>query len=92
MAILAGISDRKSEVFMKEPLDAAAVRVFPPAVPLLTILLGVALKRLCPSKLKLNLSCLSRYGIGGAIVGVAVGIDEAIEWLEVRGLLKGRAS
>ena len=28
----------------------------------------------------------------GAIVGVAVGIDEAIEWLEVRGLLKGRAS
>ena len=57
---------------MKEPVDAAAVRIFPPAVPLLTILLGVALKRLCPSKLKLNLSCLSRYGIGGAIVGIAV--------------------
>jgi protein-S-isoprenylcysteine O-methyltransferase Ste14 len=57
---------------MKEPVDAAAVRIFPPAVPLLTILLGVALKRLCPSKLKFNLSCLSRYGIGGAIVGVAV--------------------
>lgn len=57
---------------MKEPVDAAAVRIFPPAVPLLTILLGVALKRLCPSKLKLNLSGLSRYGIGGAIVGIAV--------------------
>jgi protein-S-isoprenylcysteine O-methyltransferase Ste14 len=57
---------------MKEPVDAAAVRIFPPAVPLLTILLGVALNRLCPFKLKLNLSGLSRYGIGGAIVGVAV--------------------
>jgi hypothetical protein len=57
---------------MKEPVDAAPVRVFPPAVPLLTILLGVALNRLCPFKLKLNLSGLSRYGIGGAIIGVAV--------------------
>jgi hypothetical protein len=55
---------------MKEPSDAAAVRVFPPAVPLLTILLGVAFNRLCPFNLKL--SALSRYGIGGAIVGVAV--------------------
>ena len=55
---------------MKEPSDAAAVRVFPPAVPLLTILIGVALNRLCPFKLKL--SDLSRYGIGGAIIGVAV--------------------
>jgi protein-S-isoprenylcysteine O-methyltransferase Ste14 len=72
MAIPAGIADRKCEVVMKEPVDAAAVRIFPPAVPLLTILLGVALNRLCPFKLKLNLSSLSRYGIGGAIVGVAV--------------------
>jgi protein-S-isoprenylcysteine O-methyltransferase Ste14 len=55
---------------MKEPSDAAAVRVFPPAVPLLTILIGVALNRLCPFKLKL--SDLSRYGMGGAIIGVAV--------------------
>jgi len=51
---------------MKEPSDAAAVRVFPPAVPLLTILLGVAFNRLCPFNLKL--SALSRYGIGGAIL------------------------
>ena len=57
---------------MKEPVDAAAVRVFPPAVPLLTILLGVALNRVCPFKLKLKLSTLSRYGIGGAIIGIAV--------------------
>jgi protein-S-isoprenylcysteine O-methyltransferase Ste14 len=55
---------------MNEPSDAAAVRVFPPAVPLLTILIGVALNRLCPFKLKLF--GLWRYGIGGAIVGVAV--------------------
>jgi hypothetical protein len=55
---------------MKEPSDAAAVRVFPLAVPLLTILLGVAFNRLCPFNLKL--SALSRYGIGGSIVGVAV--------------------
>ncbi len=55
---------------MKEPSDAAAVRIFPPAVPLLTILIGVVLNRLCPFKLKL--SALSRYGIGGAITGIAV--------------------
>ena len=57
---------------MKEPLDAAAVRVFPPAVPLLTILLGVGLNRVCPFKLKLKLSTLFRYGVGGAIIGIAV--------------------
>ncbi|HEY5814405.1 MAG TPA: hypothetical protein VIT23_17330, partial [Terrimicrobiaceae bacterium] len=55
---------------MKIPSDAAAVRVFPPAVPVLTILIGVALNRLCPFKLKT--SDFSRYGIGGAIIGVAV--------------------
>ena len=55
---------------MKEPPDAAAVRIFPPAVPLLTILIGVGLNRLCPFKLKL--SAVSRYGIGGAIIGLAV--------------------
>ena len=64
------IAERKCEVFMKEPSNAAAVRVFPPAVPLLTILIGVALNCLCPFKLKL--SALSRYGIGGAIIGAAV--------------------
>ena len=57
---------------MKEPVDAAAVRVFPPAVPLLTILLGVGLNRVCPFKLKLKLSTLFRHGVGGAIIGIAV--------------------
>jgi protein-S-isoprenylcysteine O-methyltransferase Ste14 len=60
----------ESEVFMNDPSDAAAVRIFPPAVPLLTILLGEGLARLCPFKLKL--SALPRYGIGGAFIGIAV--------------------
>jgi protein-S-isoprenylcysteine O-methyltransferase Ste14 len=55
---------------MKKPSDAAAVRVFPPGVPLLTILLGVGLNRFCP--LKLKLSALPGYVIGGAIIGMAV--------------------
>jgi protein-S-isoprenylcysteine O-methyltransferase Ste14 len=55
---------------MKELPDVAAVRVFPPVLPLLTILIGVALNRLYP--LKLRLSALARYGIGGATIGVAI--------------------
>jgi protein-S-isoprenylcysteine O-methyltransferase Ste14 len=55
---------------MKEPSDAAAVRIFPPGVPLLTIMLGVGLNRCCPFKLKL--SALPAYVIGGAIIGVAI--------------------
>ena len=55
---------------MKEPPDVAAVRVFPPALPLLTILIGVALNRLYP--LKLRLSVRLGYGIGGAIIGLAI--------------------
>ena len=55
---------------MKGPSDAAAVRIFPPAVPLLTILIGVALNSLCPFKFRLP--ALSRYGIGGAVIGAAV--------------------
>ena len=57
---------------MKEPVDAAAVRVFPPAVPLLTILLGLGLNRVCLFKLNLKQSTLFRYGVGGAIIGIAV--------------------
>ena len=58
---------------MEEPRDAAAVRVFPPAVPLLTILIGVGLDRLWP--LGLGVSAPARYWIGGAIViGAIVGL------------------
>src|SRR5687768_7927484 len=52
--------------------DAAAVRVFPPAVPLLTILAGVALNRVIPLGLGLERSVPARYWIGGAIVISAI--------------------
>jgi protein-S-isoprenylcysteine O-methyltransferase Ste14 len=51
------------------------VRVFPPGVPLLTILLGVALKRLWPLELGSGLGIPARYWVGGMIVvGVFLGL------------------
>lgn len=35
---------------------------------------------------------LNAMRAAGAIIGVAIGIDEAIAWLEAHGLLRGRAS
>jgi protein-S-isoprenylcysteine O-methyltransferase Ste14 len=52
--------------------DAAAVRIFPPAVPLLTILVGVALNRLWPLDLGWLLPAPRRYWLGGAIVVGAI--------------------
>jgi protein-S-isoprenylcysteine O-methyltransferase Ste14 len=57
---------------MEEPRDAAAVRVFPPAVPLLTILTGVGLDYLWPLEFGFALSAPARYWIGGAIVVSAI--------------------
>jgi protein-S-isoprenylcysteine O-methyltransferase Ste14 len=57
---------------MEEARDAAAVRVFPPAVPLLTILIGVGLNRVIPLELGLERSVPARYWIGGAIVTLAI--------------------
>jgi protein-S-isoprenylcysteine O-methyltransferase Ste14 len=57
---------------MKEPSDAAAVRVFPPAVPLLTILTGVALHRVWPLELRLGLPPPASRWLGGAIIAGAV--------------------
>ena len=48
--------------------DAAAVRVFPPGVPLLTVLGGVGLQRVWPIDPGFQLPALLRYGIGGAVV------------------------
>ena len=60
---------------MEEPRDAAAVRVFPPAVPVLAILIGVGLDRLWPLGLGPELSAPARYWIGGAItVGAILGL------------------
>lgn len=48
--------------------DAAAVRIFPPAVPLLTVLIGVGLNRVWPIDLGFSLPTPERYWIGGVIV------------------------
>jgi protein-S-isoprenylcysteine O-methyltransferase Ste14 len=57
---------------MTDQKDAAAVRVFPPAVPLLTILLGVGLSRVWPLHLGFEVPPPARYWIGGLVVGAAV--------------------
>jgi protein-S-isoprenylcysteine O-methyltransferase Ste14 len=52
--------------------DAAAVRVFPPGVPLLTILVGVGLNRVWPLDPGLALPTPGRYWFGGLIVAGAI--------------------
>jgi protein-S-isoprenylcysteine O-methyltransferase Ste14 len=52
--------------------DAAAVRVFPPAVPLAAILLGVALQRLWPLSPGFEPAAHVRYAVGSALALAAV--------------------
>jgi protein-S-isoprenylcysteine O-methyltransferase Ste14 len=52
--------------------DAASVRIFPPGVPLVTVLAGVALNRLWPIDIGVELGAPERYWIGGAIIAAAV--------------------
>jgi protein-S-isoprenylcysteine O-methyltransferase Ste14 len=52
--------------------DAAAVRVFPPGVPLLAIALGIALQWLWPIDLGFELATPARWWAGGAIALGAV--------------------
>lgn len=55
--------------------DAAAVRIFPPAIPLLTVLAGVGLDWLYPMHLGFELGAPERYWLGGAIVvGALLGL------------------
>jgi hypothetical protein len=56
---------------MTEQRDAAAVRVFPPAVPALTILLGIALQRVWPIQVDQGMDPATRYWVGGLIVAGA---------------------
>jgi protein-S-isoprenylcysteine O-methyltransferase Ste14 len=51
--------------------DAADVRLFPPAVPILAILAGVALKRVWPIDVGVSVPAAWRYGLGGVIVTAA---------------------
>ncbi|MGB3625861.1 MAG: hypothetical protein WA989_08530, partial [Henriciella sp.] len=52
--------------------DAAAVRVFPPGVPLATILSGVVLMWLWPIRSGWMLPAPLRYVVGGAIILASV--------------------
>ena len=56
--------------------DSAAVRIFPPAVPLVTILLGEGLDRLWPLLgEETGLPAPLRYGLGGALmIGALLGL------------------
>ena len=56
---------------MPDQRDAAAVRVFPPAVPALTILLGVALQRLWPIQAAPGVDPSIRYWVGGLMIAGA---------------------
>jgi protein-S-isoprenylcysteine O-methyltransferase Ste14 len=57
---------------MRDERDAAAVRVFPPAVPVLTILLGIALQRAWPIQVNLGIAPAARHWVGGLIVVGAI--------------------
>jgi len=52
--------------------DSAAVRIFPPAIPVLLIALGVGLNRLLPFESPFELSTPFRYWLGGTIVACAL--------------------
>jgi protein-S-isoprenylcysteine O-methyltransferase Ste14 len=52
--------------------DAAAVRIFPPLVPLLTILVGIGLDQLWPIDPGFTFPAPERYWLGGLIVGGAL--------------------
>ena len=56
---------------MTDQRDAAAVRVFPPAVPAVTILMGLALQRLWPLKADLGMNRSTRHWVGGLIIAGA---------------------
>ena len=60
---------------MAEPSDAAAVRIFPPAVPLLTIALGIGLEHVWPLGVAESVPAAARFVAGGAIVlGAILGL------------------
>jgi protein-S-isoprenylcysteine O-methyltransferase Ste14 len=58
---------------VSEPIekDAAAVRVFPPAIPLVMILLGVGLNHLWPIDPGFEIPKPGRYWVGGLLVAGA---------------------
>ena len=70
---------------MSEPKDAAEVHVFPPAIPLVTVLLGVALNYLMPFSAGVTSVTPARYWVGASFVaGSILGLG----WWSVR-LIRG---
>lgn len=57
---------------MDRQKDSAAVKVFPPGVPLLTVLAGVGLDDLWPIDAGFMPTAALRYWVGGAIVAGAI--------------------
>lgn len=57
---------------MTDDHDRPAVRVFPPAVPLIVIVLGILLNRLWPIDAGFEVAVPARYWIGGALVAGAI--------------------
>ena len=57
---------------MTDHKDAAAVRIFPPAIPLLTILAGIGMSYVWPVHVPFEDSPLIRYWMGGLVVVGAV--------------------
>ena len=70
---------------MSEPNDAAEVRVFPPAIPLVTVLLGTALNYLIPLGARFTPVTHARYWVGALLV---VGSILGLGWRSVR-LVRG---
>lgn len=67
------MSDQEPDT-SREPIvkDAAAIRVFPPGIPLATVLIGVVLQRFWPIGAGFALHTPLRYWIGGAIIVLSV--------------------
>ncbi|MEE9330055.1 MAG: isoprenylcysteine carboxylmethyltransferase family protein [Parvularculaceae bacterium] len=55
-----------------EDKDAAAIRIFPPGIPLATVLIGLAFQYIWPASLDLSLPTPLRYWVGGAIITGAI--------------------
>ena len=70
---------------MSELKDAAEVRVFPPAIPLVTVLLGIALNYLIPFGVGYTPVTHARYWVGALLV---VGSILGLGWRSVR-LVRG---
>ncbi len=56
----------------KDSKDSAAVRIFPPAIPLLVVALGIGLDRIFPIETLFEIPQPFRYWLGGIIVACAV--------------------